>query len=289
LQAKKVCAILVITGAYGKKVDFVNLEAGWIKMSFGSSSTPVPATARKAGSNAPEVEITGLRPAEVEDKISTMAAVPQAHLVLEMVGEGEPRHISLVGELGIGRGSGNELRLPDPRLSRRHALIGVTDKGYLLQDMDSKNGTFVNGNRLGEPHLLQDGDVIRLGEVCLTFHLGKTSTPTPPSSPPPPAQPAVYLIVQPPRGSPQRFPVANEMRIGRRAGNNLRLDYPQVSRQHAVVTRTAEGYALHDLGSRNGTHLNGQLVVGRRLLEDGDVIEIGDLKITFKVEVPPHP
>jgi pSer/pThr/pTyr-binding forkhead associated (FHA) protein len=251
------------------------------------SITPVLSGAGKIASGAPELGVAGLRPAEVEDKISTIIAAPQAHLVLEIAGS-ETRLIPLIGDLRIGRGSENDLRLPDPKLSRNHVLISVAEEGYLLQDMGSRNGTFVNNNRVHEPYLLRDGDAIRLGDVHLTFRLEETSAPTPPPSLPAPPQPAAYLVVQPPLGAAQRFPVADEMRIGRRPGNNLQLDYPKVSRQHAIITRTAEGYALHDLGSRNGTYLNGQWVAGRCFLRDGDVIEIGDLKITFRIEVLPH-
>jgi pSer/pThr/pTyr-binding forkhead associated (FHA) protein len=256
-------------------------------MSRGPSSTPVPDVEEEKETmlDTPELEAAGLRPAEVEDDISTMMAVPPAHLVLEL-SAGESRIIPLLGDLRIGRGSGNDLRLPDPKLSRRHALISVTAEGYLLQDMESRNGIFVNDSRLREPYLLRDGDVICLGDVRLTFRPEEASASSPPLPPPPP-QPVAYLIVQPPFGSPQRFPVADEMRIGRRAGNDLQLNHSRISRQHAIIIRTAKGYVLHDLGSHNGTYLNGQLVVGQRLLEDGDVIAIGDITITFKVEFSP--
>ncbi len=70
--------------------------------------------------------------------------------------------------------------------------------------------------------------------------------------------------------------------LGRDAGCDLVLDYPYVSRTHARVERTREGYVLVDSGSTNGSEVNGRRVNGMQLLAPGDVIKIGDLAITFQ-------
>ena len=53
-----------------------------------------------------------------------------------------------------------------------------------------------------------------------------------------------------------------------------------VSRRHAVVTRDAEGFTLHDEGSLNGTYVNRRRVESAKL-EDGDEVQIGKYKLTF--------
>lgn len=66
----------------------------------------------------------------------------------------------------VGRGVSTELRLDDPTVSRRHALIAVNPNGITIYDDRSTNGTFVNGERVDEA-VLRDGDEIVIGR----FHL----------------------------------------------------------------------------------------------------------------------
>ena len=63
----------------------------------------------------------------------------------------------------LGRQSDNDLVLLDNRISRRHARIVKDDEGYLLEDVGSRHGTFVNGERVEAPRRLKTGDRISLG------------------------------------------------------------------------------------------------------------------------------
>jgi diguanylate cyclase (GGDEF)-like protein len=65
--------------------------------------------------------------------------------------------------LVIGRGSGVEVRLLDDGISRRHARVERQADRFFVEDLESKNGTFVNGERVAR-HLLADGDKIQVGE-----------------------------------------------------------------------------------------------------------------------------
>jgi len=71
----------------------------------------------------------------------------------------------------IGRHPSANVALPFLSISRQHARISATPGGYFIEDLGSRNGTFVNGEPLGEePRLLRGGDEIVLdGEVVLTF------------------------------------------------------------------------------------------------------------------------
>jgi hypothetical protein len=70
--------------------------------------------------------------------------------------------------------------------------------------------------------------------------------------------------------------------IGRDPDCGIVVPDRQVSRHHARVKRTEEGYLLQDLGSKNGTHVNGVPVQGEQLLRDGDVIQIAiAIKLIF--------
>ena len=68
----------------------------------------------------------------------------------------------------IGRAVRNNLAIPDYGLSREHALIRQTAEGYLLEDLDSRNGTFVN-NSPAKKLILKHGDRIRVGQTFLLF------------------------------------------------------------------------------------------------------------------------
>ena len=69
--------------------------------------------------------------------------------------------------------------------------------------------------------------------------------------------------------------------IGRSSGCDIVVDDPNVSRRHAEVRRLGDGYSLVDLGSTNGTEVNGQRV-GETSLMNGDVIGVGTTRLTFE-------
>jgi hypothetical protein len=74
-------------------------------------------------------------------------------------------------EITIGRGSGNDLTIPDQKVSKEHARIVQDGGDYQLFDRDSKNHTFVAGARVGEdePYILKSGDVINVGDFRIEF------------------------------------------------------------------------------------------------------------------------
>ena len=76
--------------------------------------------------------------------------------------------------LSIGRAPDNRMVLQDAQASSHHAEIRPDTQGYLLVDLNSRNGTFVNDQRLmaQTPRLLISGDVIRVGETRLTYVTG---------------------------------------------------------------------------------------------------------------------
>lgn len=69
--------------------------------------------------------------------------------------------------------------------------------------------------------------------------------------------------------------------LGRSSGCDVVVDDPNVSRRHAEIRRLGEGYSLVDLGSTNGTEVNGQRV-GETSLMNGDVIGVGTTRLTFE-------
>lgn len=69
----------------------------------------------------------------------------------------------------IGRSTDNDLCLEDPKVSRQHARIDCKGAGYYITDLNTGNGTWVNGIRLTAPHLLKHGERITIGDAELTY------------------------------------------------------------------------------------------------------------------------
>jgi hypothetical protein len=69
--------------------------------------------------------------------------------------------------ISIGREMGNDVVVSDPQISRRHASLTWDGRQFIIQDLGSANGTFVNGVRLTAPQVLQPGDVVGLGSTVL--------------------------------------------------------------------------------------------------------------------------
>jgi len=73
-------------------------------------------------------------------------------------------------QLTIGRDSSNGVAINDAEISRRHSRLSFQGGKYVLEDLGSTNGTFVNGQRLGGPVVLKPGDVVSLGEQIVLMY-----------------------------------------------------------------------------------------------------------------------
>lgn len=89
-------------------------------------------------------------------------------------GEDDQRIVVLgagLDRLSIGRLAGCEVALAwDSEVSRAHALLEQAGGAWTVEDRGSSNGTLVNASRINGPHVLRDGDVVRIGRTQLIFH-----------------------------------------------------------------------------------------------------------------------
>ena len=90
---------------------------------------------------------------------------------LTNTGESGDVHPLLDDELVIGRDPMSGIVISDGSVSSRHARIVRTPEGFVIEDLQSRNGTFVNGERIVERRALADNDVVRFGRVILTFNV----------------------------------------------------------------------------------------------------------------------
>src|SRR5688572_28286157 len=79
------------------------------------------------------------------------------------------RRVPLRAKTSIGRAEDSDIYFPDQLLSRRHAEIELRADGPYIVDLESTNGTFLNGERLHRERKLRDGDVIAVGGNTLIF------------------------------------------------------------------------------------------------------------------------
>jgi pSer/pThr/pTyr-binding forkhead associated (FHA) protein len=92
----------------------------------------------------------------------------------------------------------------------------------------------------------------------------------------------VKLIIEDGEGRRTVLPlVRDEVLIGRAEGNTLRLMEKNVSRRHARILRDGDRFAIEDLGSFTGTRVNGEKIGRRRVISEGDLIEIGEYDLSI--------
>jgi pSer/pThr/pTyr-binding forkhead associated (FHA) protein len=188
----------------------------------------------------------------------------------------------VTGKLVIGREDA-DLVLDDPQVSRRHAAVSPADGGLEIEDLRSANGTSVNGVAIRGPKRLHKGDVIQLGGVRLAADVAAaprnvTVLAVNPNGP--------HLRVTNGPLADRRFVVGDGLIIGRQNADLL-LDDPQVSRRHAVVRAVDGELEIEDLGSANGTFVNGARVDSPHRLSAGDEIAIGPIVLEANVDDEP--
>jgi ABC transport system ATP-binding/permease protein len=165
--------------------------------------------------------------------------------------------LPLEATLEIGRDPTCAVPLDDERVSWRHLRIEADDGRVELVDLESKNGTFLNGRRM-------DPGPIFIGTDAL-LQIGGTRA----------RVRRVAAATNESRGAFRRVPFrGGTLRIGRAPDNDVVLEEPNVSWHHAEL-RPGEPPTLVDLGSRNGVRLNEQLVRGQEPLRPGAVAGIG--------------
>jgi pSer/pThr/pTyr-binding forkhead associated (FHA) protein len=82
------------------------------------------------------------------------------------------------GENIIGREGDGVILVKSSTVSRRHARITLDGAGGTLEDLGSKNGTYVNDRRIDAATPIADGDQIRIGSLLFTFRMSQSSTTT---------------------------------------------------------------------------------------------------------------
>lgn len=192
----------------------------------------------------------------------------------------------------IGRGDNNSIIINSPKVSRNHARIEWDGAQFLIRDLRSSNGTFVNGKRVGNiPIPLCNGDELDLERLPFKFEIMAPSLPNQNNSSNvtvaikgsiiPTSQAFVEVVSGADKGKVFPLPETSITigRTSRQATWDVCLDDGTVSRPHAIIEKREMGYFVIDLGSANGTTVNDLFVIDPVLLSDGDVIGFGESRM----------
>ncbi len=202
--------------------------------------------------------------------------------------DGKSQQVELKGILlSLGRLTENDIAIPSKIVSRKHAALERRSDGWWYRDLESSNGTYLEGKQIREIKL-QDGMKLQLGRdekkaVFIILH-GRTERETP--TPRLVGRETVierttsttgYVHLQASTPSKQGRQV-----IGRGKEADVRLQSPVISREHASIQPGTPEWTITDLGSKNGTFLNGKRINRSERLRSGDVIQIGPFRLNYE-------
>jgi pSer/pThr/pTyr-binding forkhead associated (FHA) protein len=214
-----------------------------------------------------------------------------SRLILSLNGQTLAEYNMTKERYTVGRLPDNDVRIDNPAVSGHHSLIINILNDSFLEDLNSTNGTYVNG-RLIKKHALQHGDVVTIGQHQIRFvdenaddtdqdEFEKTMVINPRT------QNQVALD-----HAREAAPLVAKLQVltGQFAGRELELvkaltTLGRPGGQVAAITRRSDGYYIvkvSDRGSDDSPTVNGHRIGGQaRRLEDSDVIELGGVKMGF--------
>jgi pSer/pThr/pTyr-binding forkhead associated (FHA) protein/thioredoxin reductase/formate hydrogenlyase subunit 6/NADH:ubiquinone oxidoreductase subunit I len=188
-------------------------------------------------------------------------------------------HEKLEIELGdsvvtLGRRGDCTVVLSDPYASGLHCQIRWTGSAYELTEIKATYGTYVNGQRLAQPVLLGPGDVIKIGNSVAEYRaVGGGTMPGMDTAASVIAEGAYSVAAQPKFVIDGHVIMGEHIVIGRAAGSDLFLEDDEISRVHAELRWSGQGFVVQDR-SKVGTYLGGRRIVEEKLA-DGHVLRVG--------------
>jgi ABC transport system ATP-binding/permease protein len=209
---------------------------------------------------------------------ATQILIPRPRITITTT-EGT-REVELKGDrLTLGRDDTqgvNDIVVKVSQVSSRHLEFRrLAGGGYEVEDLGSTNGTTLSGQRI-QRRMLSEGDRFDIaGTVQIAYS----------------AEPELAGVPGAAGGGEDRtldLTGKGTITIGRDESSDVRLTQPTVSKQHARIVTTPDGHgrAIEDLGSTNGTFVNGERVVPgtKRVLKPDDEIRVGLVKLVFSAE-----
>jgi len=244
-----------------------------------SSQPPPSPTPRDSGATMiGRLDSIQPSPAKRDPYATVIGQVPSGpttppQLVVTASGKAPTIHTLTTDRIRIGRNPDNDIVLDNRFVSRYHAEIERRAGAYYVIPAPTVGNPLVlDGAPVMEPTRLQHGAKLRIGG----FEPGEMIT-------------IVYLspdessVAQ---GGQQtiEFSESKVLSIGRDKANDIVLNAPTISRVHAQVERIGQRYRVKDLGSGNGTFVNGQALRGETWVSPGDTLHIGPYRLQVGAE-----
>lgn len=212
--------------------------------------------------------------------------------------------------ISIGRKVDNHIVIDNQAVSSHHAIIEKQGDQLFVEDLKSLNGTYLNGRAVKRSEIF-NGDVIVIGIHSLEIQLDKdrfdeaknaagrgrsmfeTVVITPEqrrrillaASSTTPDVLGGFVVIKGP-GGPRDYLIRDKVaNIGREKGSVIRLKGLFAPRRAALVNRRKEGYFITPTRSKT-VKVNGNVIEQRHDLKDGDIVDIGRLKLQFYIKEP---
>ncbi len=197
--------------------------------------------------------------------------------------------------LTIGRRNTNDIVIENLVVSGSHAKLDALEEGFLITDLRSKNGTFVNEAPITS-HWLQDGDVVRIGKHTLALSVGEEeafSLDVEESMDqtmvfggtenrlnlPSQQAPALLSFL---KGGQGEYALTKKLtKIGKDYSNDIVVSGFTIGQTAATISKLPEGYYLSYVSGLSKPKVNGRAVSESRRLDEFDEIEIGSARMKF--------
>lgn len=181
------------------------------------------------------------------------------------------------GTHSIGRIPENSVVIKDMKVSRQHAKLIVSEGKCILEDIQSRSGTYINNNKIANTSEVKPGDVITIGDKTLQISFESYSGTSFNEN-----QLGKLDITSPPEIENEIFLNKDVMVMGRVPECDIQVLDKQASREHARIFTEDKCYYIEDGKSVNGTYVNGKKIT-KHPLKNGDVISIGSFSYAFSL------
>lgn len=221
--------------------------------------------------------------------ISLFRNRPRLHKLAQLVDQNNGAIIDIDRwETSIGKSKSNDIVLPMPEISRFHAVIAKKRNEWVITDTFSKTGIFVNGKKIDGKSVIEDGDIITIGNIPLKFLCAeavsaqsKNEMRTSASELSGQTGNVAYAVLVDVKTHRPIYLRKKDVLIGRGDDADIQINLDTVSSRHARIHLTSRGWALSDLNSHNGTKLNGRFITQPQLIFDEDTITFGERVFVF--------
>lgn len=170
----------------------------------------------------------------------------------------------------IGAAESCDIRPSSPYVSGKHCRLEFDGAQWTLEDLGSKNGTYVNGVRVNGRVAVTRKDSITLGQTV------SLSWPEMPSQRSAPGPVSPKNLILPKNGQ--------SIIVGRGTACDVVLAFPMVSARHAKIEHTGSGWLVHDLGSTNGVFVRGHRISGPVVVNSGDIVGFGSFRLVLSAD-----